>query len=163
MGLKPRDCADWVYRPALPLSWDSASRIHFQLVGGWQPRTSFPPSKPELCGSGQPEVKSTEGKTKNPKWSSQAIFQFLKQSRWRSRYKSRYKQVDLRLTLSLAGLGEWVKVWNKKAERQTEIFPLWNMFQAVATGTFAQPHQSLSFRLKTNDELFLVSKHQKKK
>lgn len=37
------------------------------------------------------------------------------------------------------------------------------MFQAVATGTFAQPHQSLSFRLKTNDELFLVSKHQKKK
>lgn len=126
MGLKPRDCADCVYRPALPLvqTWDSASRIHIWLVGGWRPRTSSPPSKPELCSLGQAKVKSVRG-TKNLKWNSWAIFQFLKQSRWRSRYKSRYKRVDLQLTLTLAGLGEWVKVWNKNAERQMELFLLW--------------------------------------
>lgn len=126
MGLKPRDCADCVYRPALPLSRPGTPPVEYTFglwVGDGRARLFLHQSL-NCAARVRPKLK-VWGEKKNPKWNSWAIFQFLKQSQWRSRYKSRSKRVDLQLTLTLAGLGEWVKVWNKNAERQMELFLLW--------------------------------------
>lgn len=126
MGLKPRDCADCVYRPALPLSRPGTQPGEYTFglwVGDGRTRLFLHQSL-NCAAQVRPKLK-VWGEKKIPKWNSWAIFQFFKQSRWRSRCKSRYRRVDLQLTLTLAGLGEWVKVWNKKAERQMEIFLLW--------------------------------------